>query len=445
MRSSVKKLYDLLPEGDVYKIGLLFLMMIFSSFLALLGVGMVPVFVSAVIDAERVLNHPLAGDFLKWIDVTTASELTIFGSFLLFAIYLFKNLYMLFYDYVHQKFMLNRQHFLQNRMFRAYMNSPYTFFIDRNSSELLRNINDEITKILRGTLRPIFFVTLNSLMALVIVAGLVVVEPLITGLGILFFGGFSYIFLRMTRDRLSYYGSESLRHRKSMTKAVLEGLHGFKDARVLSRENYFLNSFRGHSFKHKNYDIYQNILNVMPRRIIEMIALSGILFIAIVMVAQGRETTAIVPMIALYGAAVMKVRPSMNLVIENINQIRYNVHSVDAVYKDLKLLESYENRSEADEDVEKLALHSEIELRDVWFSYPNSNEPAVKNINLTIPKNSAVAFVGPSGAGKTTLVDVILGLLEPQEGAIQIDGADLFSNRNRWQKYRLYPAVYLPA
>jgi ATP-binding cassette subfamily C protein len=434
MRSSVKKLYDLLPEGDLYKIGLLFLMMIFSSFLALLGVGMVPVFVSAVIDAERVLNYPVAGDFLKWIDVTNASELTIFGSFLLFAIYMIKNLYMMFYDYVNHKFMLNRQHYLQNRIFRAYMNSPYTFFINRNSSELLRNINNEVGKILSGTLRPLFFITLNSLMTVVIVAGLIVVEPLITGFGILFFGGFSYIFLRMTRDKLSYYGSESLHHRNTMTKAVLEGLHGFKDARVLSRENYFLNTFHGHSQKHKTYDIYRNLLNAMPRRIIEMIALSGILFIAVVMVLQERETTNIVPMIALFGAAVMKVRPSMNLVIENINQIRYNVHSVDAVYEDLKLLESYENRSETEEGVDKLALHSEIELQDVWFSYPNSDEPAVKNINLTIPKNHAVAFVGPSGAGKTTMVDVILGLLEPQEGAIRVDGVDLFSNRNRWQK-----------
>jgi ATP-binding cassette subfamily C protein len=434
MRSSVKKLYDLLPEGDLYKIGLLFLMMIFSSFLALLGVGMVPVFVSAVIDAERVLNYPVAGDFLKWIDVTNASELTIFGSFLLFAIYMIKNLYMMFYDYVNHKFMLNRQHYLQNRIFRAYMNSPYTFFINRNSSELLRNINNEVGKILSGTLRPLFFITLNSLMTVVIVAGLIIVEPLITGFGILFFGGFSYIFLRMTRDKLSYYGSESLHHRNTMTKAVLEGLHGFKDARVLSRENYFLNTFHGHSQKHKTYDIYRNLLNAMPRRIIEMIALSGILFIAVVMVLQERETTNIVPMIALFGAAVMKVRPSMNLVIENINQIRYNVHSVDAVYEDLKLLESYENRSETEEGVDKLALHSEIELQDVWFSYPNSDEPAVKNINLTIPKNHAVAFVGPSGAGKTTMVDVILGLLEPQEGAIRVDGVDLFSNRNRWQK-----------
>ena len=434
MRPSVKKLYDLLPEGDLYKIGLLFLMMIFSSFLALLGVGMVPVFVSAVIDAERVLNYPVAGDFLKWIDVTNASELTIFGSFLLFAIYMIKNLYMMFYDYVNHKFMLNRQHYLQNRIFRAYMNSPYTFFINRNSSELLRNINNEVGKILSGTLRPLFFITLNSLMTLVIVAGLIVVEPLITGLGIIFFGGFSYVFLRMTRDKLSYYGSESLHHRNTMTKAVLEGLHGFKDARVLSRENYFLDTFHGHSYKHKTYDIYRNLLNAMPRRIIEMIALSGILFIAVVMVLQGRETTTIVPMIALFGAAVMKVRPSMNLVIENINQIRYNVHSVDAVYKDLTLLESYEDYAVSDEDIEKLTLNREIELNDVTFFYPNSDEPAVKNINLTIPKNHAVAFVGPSGAGKTTMVDVILGLLEPREGAIKVDGVDLFSNRNRWQK-----------
>lgn len=434
MKNSVLRIYHLLPDGDLYKIITLFVMMIVASLLTLLGVGTVPIFVSAVIDAERVLNYPVIGEALQYLDITTPQSLAIFGSLLLLGIYLLKNLFMLFYSYINNKFMMNRVLYLQNRMFKAYMRSPYTFFISRNSSELLRNINSEVGKIIDGTLKPVLTICLNSIMTVVIVTGLVIVEPLITGIGVLFFGGFSYLFLRLTKKQISRFGSESLSHRRSMTKAILEGLQGFKDAKVLKRENYFLNEYHFHAEKHKMYDLKKSVLNSLPRQIIEMITLSGILFIAVVLVIQGREVSTIVPMIALFGAAVMKLRPSINAIIEDINKLRYNIYSVDAVYNDLILLEDKYKLQIPSEKGKKLTLQDRIQLRDLEFSYPDQEKPAIRNINLTIPKNRAVAFVGPSGVGKTTLVDVILGLLDPQKGSIKVDGTDIFKDLAAWQR-----------
>lgn len=434
MKSRVCQIFQLLPEGDTLKIGALFLMMILASFITLLGLGTVPVFVSAVIDSERILTYPILGDFLVRIDVTSPQEIALFGAFALLSVYMFKNLFMLFYNYTNGKFMLNRVLFLQNRMFRAYMNSPYTFFISRNSSELLRNINGEVGKIVDGTLKPGLLICLNTIMIVVIVTGLVIVEPLITGVGILFFGGFTYLFLRLTKNSISYYGSESLSHRRSMTKAILEGLQGFKDAKVLKRENYFLSQYDFHAQRHKEYDIKNMVLNSLPRQIIEMIALSGILFIAVMMVLQGREVSTIVPMIALFGAAVMKVKPSINSIIEDINRLRYNIYSVEAVYKDLNYLEKTYDQKAPDRLGEKLVLNKEITLQGLSYSYPEQNRAAVRNISITIPKNHAIAFVGPSGVGKTTLVDVILGLLEPQEGSLKVDGKEVFENLDKWQR-----------
>lgn len=434
MRQAVRQIYHLLPEGDLFKIGILFVMMIIASFITLIGVGTVPVFVSAVIDADRILNYPILGEFLTSINITTPQELAVFGAFALITIYLFKNLFMLFYSYMNGKFMLNRVLFLQNRIFRAYMNSPYTFYISRNSSELLRNINSEVTKIVNGTLQPALLISLNVITTVVVVAGLVVVEPLITGLGIIFFGGFAFLFLRMTKNAISRYGSESLAHRKSMTKAILEGLQGFKDAKVLKRERYFLSEYNQHAHKHKVYDIKNMILNTLPRQIIEMLALSGILFIAVVMVLQGREVSTIVPMIALFGAAVMKLKPSINSIIGDVNRLRYNIYSVEAVYEDLTYLEERYEQEPSPRLGEKLRLNHEIRLKNLDYAYPDQSQPAIKNINITIPKNKAVAFVGPSGVGKTTLVDVILGLLVPQRGSITVDGLNVFSNLDAWQR-----------
>lgn len=434
VKNSVIRIYRLLPDGDPFKLGLLFIMMIVASFLALVGVGTVPVFVAAVIDAERVLNYPVLGDFLEWINITTPYRLALFGSLALFSIYLLKNLFMLFYNYMNSKYMMNRVLYLQNRIFKAYMSSPYTFFISRNSSELLRNINSEVGKIVEGTLKPAMLISLNAIMTVVIVTGLIIVEPLITGVGILFFGSFSYLFLRFTRNKIIYFGSESLNHRRSMTKAILEGLHGFKDAKVLKREYYFLQEYDRHAKKHRVYDLKRIVLNDLPRQIIEMISLSGILFIAVMMVLQGRQVTSIVPMIALFGAAVMKIKPSIITIIEDINKVRYNLYSVNAVYEDLIYLENKNYQLALPGTGRKLGLKNEIRLSDLEYAYPGEEKPAVRNINLVIPKNRAVAFVGPSGVGKTTLVDVILGLLKPQKGSITVDGKDVFKNIDAWQK-----------
>ncbi len=435
MKDSIKKIYSLLPEGDHYKLAVLFFLMLVASLLALIGIGTVPVFVIAVMDAERILTMPYIGPALEALNITTPRRLAIFGSAFLLFVYLQKNLFMVFYDYLNSKFMLNRSFFLQNRLFRAYMYSPYTFFISRNSSELLRNISSEARKVLEGTLKPILLIALNGIMTIVIVGALIVVEPLISGLGILLFGSFSYLFIKATKNKMSFFGSESLGHRHAMNKVVLQGLGGFKDAKVLKRESHFLDEFKFHSSRHRLYDLWRNVLNNAPQQIIEMIALAGILFIALMMVLQGRDVSAIVPAVAMFGAAVMKIKPSIFTIIQNLNSLRYNIHSVEAVYHDLQLLERDIPYVSPRRPRSKrlLQIKNHIELRNVDFAYPESGESALKKISITIPKNRSVAFVGPSGAGKTTIVDVILGLLKPSKGSILVDGKNIHDDLDAWQ------------
>jgi ATP-binding cassette, subfamily B, bacterial PglK len=438
MKESLKKIFDLLPNGDPYKIALLFVMMIVASLLALLGVGMVPLFVVAVLESDKVLNLPVLGEILLSLNITTPAQLAIFGSFALFSIYLLKNLFMLFYDYTSHKFMLNRKLFLKNRLFHAYMYSPYMFYLNRNSSELIRNISNEASNVLEGALKPILNISLHSLMITIIVSALIYTEPLISGIGIILFGGFSVVFLNLTKVKIENYGSEALNHRNLMTRSLLQGLGGFKDAKVLKRENYFLNEFNHHADKIRFYDLWNALFRAMPRQIIEMLALSGVLFIAIVMVIQGREVTSIVPIIALFGAAVMKIKPSINSIIEQINKFRYHIFSINAIYDDLIKLENRKfykvKGASRNHSSEILSIKKGIDLMNIEFTYPDSNIPALQNIHIHIPKNKAVAFVGPSGSGKTTIADLILGLLEPDKGTVKVDGVNIFDNIDGWQK-----------
>ena len=439
MKDTIQKLLSLLPEGDLVKLAIIFIMMIAASLLALLGVGMVPVFVLAVVDSSRLYDLPILGEMLSAMDIISTRKLVGLGAVILLSIYAIKNAYMFFYDYINTRFMLRRVVLLQNRLFSAYMNSPYLLSLTRNSSELIRNISSESSRAINQTLKPMLAIMLHSIMIVVIASALFYTEPLISGLGILFFGGFSIIFLKITQKKMTWFGTQALRHRRSMMQAIIQGLGGFKDAKVLNRESFFLGVFGTHANRIQRYELWNNVLRALPIRIIEMLALGGVLFIAVAMILQGRDPEIIVPTISLFGAAVMKLKPSIFTLIDQVNSIRFNKHSIEQIWLDLNRLE---NRKQNDQlalngdskQKPKLKLGKSIELNDVSFVYPDSNIPAVKNISLRIPKNSAVAFVGESGAGKTTIVDVILGLLEPQEGTIEVDNQNVYNFTKLWQR-----------
>jgi ATP-binding cassette subfamily C protein len=384
---------------------------------------------------------------LQAMSITTTGKLVGFGAFVLLTIYAMKNAYMFFYDYINTRFMLRRVVLLQNRLFKAYMNSPYLLFLTRNSSELIRNISSESSRAINQTLKPIMAIMLHSIMIVVIASALIYAEPLISGLGILLFGGFSVIFLKLTQKKMTWFGTKALHHRRSMMQAIMQGLGGFKDAKVLNRESFFLGVFGKHANKILRYELWNSILRALPVRIIEMLALGGVLFIAVSMILQGRDPETIVPTIALFGAAVMKLKPSIFQLIDQVNSIRFNKHSIEEIWLDLNRLENlytvkrdkyreYQLRNVNSTNGENSVLHLEntVDLKNVTFVYPDSSLPAVKEITLTIEKNSAVAFVGESGAGKTTIVDIILGLLEPQKGMIEVDGQNVYNCTERWQK-----------
>lgn len=447
MKETTKKLLSLLPKGDPFKLAVLFVMMIAASLLALLGVGMVPVFVLAVVDSNRVFELPVLGEMLQAMNITSTGRLVGFGAVILMGTYALKNAYMFFYDYINTRFMLRRIVLLQNRLFTAYMNSPYLLSLTRNSSELIRNISSESARAINQTLKPMLAILLHSIMIVVISSALFYTEPLISGLGIVFFGGFSVIFLKMTQKKMTWFGTQALRHRRSMMQAIIQGLGGFKDAKVLNRESFFLGVFGTHAGRIQRYELWNSVLRALPIRIIEMLALGGVLFIAVAMILQGRDPEIIVPTISLFGAAVMKLKPSIFTLIDQVNSIRFNKHSIEQIWLDLNRLEKHRQKKNESEKKynfastngktyqdSKLKLEKSIELKNVSFVYPDANMPAVKDVTLTIPKNSAVAFVGESGAGKTTIVDVILGLLEPQKGTIEVDDRNVYNCTGHWQK-----------
>ncbi|HOF80111.1 MAG: ABC transporter ATP-binding protein [Bacteroidales bacterium] len=436
-----QKLRKLFSRSDKFKIVAIFVMMLGSIFLEVIGVGIIPAFIAIVANPSMVLENKRFGWIFYQLGITDARSMLIFGAIALIGIFLVKSTYLLLFKFIESRFTYNRRYTLSLRIMTAYMQAPYTFYLTRNSSELLRNTTGEVDNLINQVLNPTLIILKESMLALSLVIFLFIIEPLITFFVILILGGSSLIFLAATQKRVKYFGNQALKYREEMIKTARQAFGGIKDARVLNREKNFIEAYRVVAYESSLLQRKRAIIVQMPKPIVETFAVIGILLIALVMHIQGRPIADIIPIIALFGAAIVKLMPALFLITQQSTEVRYNIASVNPVHDDLMALQSAQKKFHKDRSQTKIIeLQDSIQINNLHYQYPNSTEQALRGVTLEIPKGKAVAFVGPSGAGKTTIADVLLGLLEPQQGKIEVDGKDVFENISAWQ----YNIGYIP-
>ncbi|WP_138429428.1 ABC transporter ATP-binding protein [Fodinibius saliphilus] len=435
MTDIFKKIFYLLPKGDGYKVGVLFLMMLVAAFLEIGGIGMIPAFVAIVAVPDKVLEYDRLEPLFLYLNIQNSKDLLLYGSIALVLVFIVKSTYVLFYAYVESKFLFNRRYRMSNRLMKTYMHAPYSFHLDRNSAELVRNINGEISIIVNNVLYGLLRIGMNGVMTLTILAFLFYYDPLITVIVILLsgFGAGSFIFF--TQNILKQYGQEQLEHRRKMLKAIYQGIHGLKDARVLNRESEFIKEFSTEALKDSILKTYTRFIKQVPRPVVEITAVLGMMTISILMVWEGRSMGAIITTLTLFAIAVVRLMPATQKISSMYSALQYNMASLDPVYNDLKLLEKKNQQFlEERRNATKADIINNIEIKDLSYSYPQSSEQAISKVSVTIPKGKAIAFVGESGAGKTTMVDLLLGLMEPTSGTISVDGKNIHENLSGWQQ-----------
>ena len=410
-------------------------MMILAGLLEVAGIGMVPAFVSIVANPERALEHETFAPLFRWLGIQESRDLLIYGAIALIGIFIIKNTYILFFRYIEARFIYARRYLFSHRLMTAYMQAPYTFYLQRNSSELLRNVSGEVNLLINQVLKPLLKISKEVIMAISIVIFLLVMEPLITLFVATLLGGLSYLFLLVTEKRMKTYGKEAQHYRQAMIKTARQAFGGIKDARVMNREPYFIETFRHVAFESSRLQRHKTFIGEIPRPVLETLAVAGIMLIALVMHLQGRPIASIIPVVALFGVAIVRLMPNLQLMTKLLTDLRYNIYAVNPIYDDLTALKKYSQAFAADRKrKDKTTLTRAITIRDLHYHYPESDEQALDGVSLEIPKGRAIAFVGPSGAGKTTIVDVLLGLLKPQQGEILVDDKNILDSISAWQR-----------
>src|SRR5262245_2317916 len=442
MKDLIRKLCFLLSPSERRHLFGLYVLTILGSILEALGVGAIPAFIIVINDTKGVSKYPIVERLIR-MNFGSGRELFLWEASGLILVFVLKHAYLILLAFATRRFLFNRQIALSTRLFRAYLLSPYTFHLQTNSAALVRNVGSEVHQALTAVLMPTLDGAMELLVIAFIVCMLLTVEPVACLFALVLVASACGIYASFFRKRLSEYGKQQQEARKRMVQDINQGIGGFRDARILGREEYFVNALNVSATTFARAGRFQRTAGDLPRRFMEIVAVLGMLVIALVLLERSADIQSVVPRLALFAVAAVRLMPSVNRVSEAVSSIRFARHSVDIVYADLSNLEKQAIPS-TNAGV-TLPLHRSIEIKGVDYRYPGSDKDALKDVSLTIHRGSVVGLVGPSGAGKTTLANLILGLLEPTTGLIAVDGIDTRTNMRSWQRNIAYvpQTIYL--
>ena len=417
------------------KAGLLLLLIaiIVGTFLELAGVTAIMPFIDVVMNPETIDRKWYLKIPYESLNFQNTTVFIIFVAVVLIAVYILKNVYLCFMYYAQYRFTYDNRRKVATRMLNAYLKQPYSYHRIHPSSELMRNISTDTDRMFDCVLSILQLFT-EGCVCVVLVVYLFIMDKSITiGVGAIL-SLFLLVFYRGFKKYLNHVGNENRKYAARITQWLQQSFGGIKEAKILEREDYFLNQFDYNYKKSASYDRKYRFLQVAPRPIMEMVFVAAILAVIIVKLLNGTQSAYFVSTLSVFVIAAFRLMPSMNRITNYMSVLMFTKGSVEKVYHDLQEVERLEKNKPVETADVSLELKKEIQIRNLSFRYPDASENVLENISFTIPKNRSIAFIGPSGAGKTTLADIILGVLEPTAGQICVDGIDIQNCMSAWHK-----------
>ena len=422
---TILKLLKLFTPAERRRLIPLTIGILIMSALEVIGIGSLGPFMAVVADPTVVQSNPvLANLYTLGGFANTQAFLIALGS-AVFAMIVIATGFKMLTLYVIVRYVGNRRYALSLRLFRQYLYQPYSYFIDHNTTELSKNLLTEVDQVVNQVLRPLMDTFAKGVLAFSIVVFLIVTNPwvalgAVTVLGLLY--GTIYGFVR---PRLMRYGAELRESNRIRYKAAAEAFGAIKDVKILGKEPTFAHAYGVGARRFARTQAAQQILSTLPGQAMQSMAVGFVIALVVVMLAATESLVSVLPVLAIYAFAVQRLMPNLQAVFQGVAQIRYMGHAVDALHRDMTQMPSPPEVGDTRAmraPVEVKSFAQNIALSNVSFKYPTSRSPVIDGLDLEIPKNTTIGFVGTTGCGKTTLVDVIMGLLEPSSGEVRVDG-----------------------
>lgn len=415
----------LIAPGERKYLWAIIALMLVSALLDALSIGGISPFIEVISNPSGVVK---GGGFLselvqyggvafgtKFIYVLAAGLLTIF---------FMKNAFLYFLVILTNKFIFRNQANTEVALYRGYLETPYIYHVNVNTADLIRNVKIEVTVAFNSVVRPLIATVVDCVTVVIITGFLVAVAPLVTILSIGSLCLAIFLCSWVLKSRLAKYGEVRQVSMGKMIKWINQGLGGVKEIKVLGREKYFVNVFWKAAKQGADVEASFASINQIPRLYFEMIALMGTIMLIVGLHLYNHSSANILPLMAMFTFAGLRLMPSVNRILSNITNVRYNYPALEVVCRELEMFKHGADVNKKNFYGVEMSKHG-LCLNGVGFHYPTTGTKVLRDVSFKVNENEAIGIIGETGAGKTTLINLILGLIRPTEGFISLDGVSI--------------------
>jgi len=429
----IKLLFDIFDKKQRYTIFVFLILMLVGAVFEMLGVGLIMPVMAIILSPSIVESYPSAAPLVGYLGNPEKNELILIALGSLITVYLLKMFVLSYVVYRQSKIITQLQSELAKKLYDHYLNSDYMFHVAHNSAQLIRNITVEVGICVNNVLAPF----LRLFMEILVIAGLLVIlfniEALGTTIIVTVIAMFSLLVLGFTKRNLKRWSLERQYHDGMILQHIQQSLNGIKDVKLHASEHYCLKLFDKHVVRKNILAMYQAILSQIPKLVLEFIMISSVVLLVFILINRNSTIEEMMAILATFSVAAMRLMPSANKMIHNLNVYRYGKSALDVVLNALSTSDVIDDRKLISSNEPALSIGTGISIDNISYTYPGETNQAISSLNLEIKKGAAVAFIGESGSGKSTIVDMILGLISPTSGEVKVDGLSIKNVMTAWQ------------
>lgn len=438
LQNIVEKLKYMLTANQKRTSIFVLVMIIAGSFLEMLGVSAVLPFIEAILTPDIVRDKWYIKPFAEMFGITDTTTLTILIGIAIILVYVIKNAYLYFSVMFQTVYRSKIQKYLSTKMLNAYMMWPYEKFININSAEVIRGISVDIYGVYN--LMDNLFRFIGEFFTAFLIAAFIVFTDAFMAVCIILMAGACFAIITIgLKDKISYYGEQKRITSTAWSKCYNQAILGFKEIKVTHTTDYFIEAYDDASEKQRVAEVKNEYIVNLPERVIEAGCVAVLMGIICIKMGIGSDMSVLVPKLAVFAVAAFRLLPSVSRMTRYMNGIIFNNAFLQSAYRNLKEIDQYVYE-ENDRDVSKaesqanISFREKLVIKDITWSYQGNDKEVLSNLSLVIHKGEAIGLMGASGAGKTTLADIILGLLQPKEGSVIMDDTDVYKNLEEWSR-----------
>lgn len=433
MQETFKKLWELLSLRERRQVLLLLLLMLGLGVFEMAGVASLFPLITVLSNPSLIETNNYLNATYQTLGFTSTNGFLIFLTSGVFVVITVRTIFTSLTNYSLLRYAEMRSQSMSSRLLGSYLRRPYIYFLNRHSADMGKTVLSEVEQVIYGSLMPALQFVSKLIISTFLLALVVSIEPAVALVSILVLVVSYTLVYTLIRGYLIRRGAERLEFNRMRYRVAQEVLAGVKEVKVGGLELSYLRRYDEASGYFHRLKVHLSLVKQVPQQLLQILAIGGVLSVILVLLfrADG-EFHEVLPVIALYAFASMRILPVIQTLFQNVASMRVGKPALDVLHHELYEANYATDLKAVDRN---FPLIKGIALKNIGFTYPASKKTVIHEISLNIPAKSSVGFVGSTGAGKSTIVDLIIGLLEPQKGAIEVDGIPIIrENVRKWQR-----------